>query len=193
MPRVWGVYGLTQTRSLILPAWYLVSLKNLQQPQVLTSAVQLQTLTGLRAGQMSKILPTHLATVGKLWIAPFKHCLHAQILDIAQVPTWLVSLFLSFKTTEHTPVLPWTPAQYKAQYKKLTAAYDLPQSSHASRHTFATIQRFLNVPLPRISQAMSHKAGKTLQVYLHALPVQDQKVVLENLDYFKPLSLFVNE
>ena len=99
--------------------------------------------------------------------------------------------FLSFKTSEHTHVLPWTPDTYKANYKKLTAAYGLPHASHASRHTFATIQRFLNVPLPRIAQAMTHATGKTLPGYLHNLPAEDQQVVLENTDYFQPLSMFI--
>ena len=184
-----GGLHLVAFKSVILPAWFIITLKNLEHPQMIHTAVQFQTLTGLRAGQMSLIMPAHLQTVGRLWIAPFKHCDHAQILDITHVPAWLTKRFLSTKTPVHTPILPWTPDQYKVQYKKLTATYKLPHTSHASRHTFASIQRFLSTPLPRIAQALCHKTGKTLPAYVHALSPQDQQVVLDNLDYFKPLSL----
>ena len=94
-----GLYQLVD-KVHILPTSFLITLKNLHQPQVIHAAVQFQTQTGLRAGQMSMILPTHLVTGSKLWLPPFKHCGHAQILDITHVPAWLIILFLSFKTSE---------------------------------------------------------------------------------------------
>ena len=173
----------------ILPPSFLLTLRHLQQPQVIHVAAQFQALTGLRAGQMSLIYPSHLKSLGTMWGAPFKHMATPVILDIRHVPAWLVRLFLSFAKSDHTPLVPYTPTQYKQEFSKLTAAYGLKHTTHTARHLFASLQRFLNTPPALISQSMIHKQGSTLKSYLHAIPMVEQRVILENPNYFKALSL----
>ena len=186
-----GLGGLSTTllRIYILPAAFLIALKNLSKPGLMHVACQFQTLTGLRAGQMSLLLPKHLETPGLIWMLPFKHQHHTQVLDISHVPTWLVTALLAFKSSDFTPILPYTKQQYLTHYKQLTGSFNLPHSSHASRHTFATIHRFLGDPLPRISQAMTHQGLKTINTYLHALSAEDEKIILQFPDYFQHLSI----
>lgn len=184
-----GCLRVDSFRPTILPPSFLVTLKNLQQPQLIHLAVQMQALTGLRAGQLSLLTPANLGTQGKLWLAPFKHQQLPAILDIRHVPEWLVRALLLHRQEDYTPILPWTPDQYKAKFKQLTGIYKLPQASHSARHTFASVQKFLNTPASMIGKALTHSAAKTQHVYLHPLSPMEQKVVLENGAYFKPLVL----
>ena len=175
----------------ILPPSFLITMSLLKRPQVLHIAVQFQALTGLRGGQMSLITAEDLKRVHfYLWAAPFKHRLVPLLVDIRQVPQWLVQAFLSFSTEECAPILPYTPSQYKQLFKELTASYGLSQASHAARHTFASVQRSLDVPLYRIQQAMTHDNEKSLGTYLHPLIGKEMRVVLQHPQYFVPLRLY---
>ena len=68
-----GTLQLAVFKVTILPPSFLLTLANLEKPQLLDAAIQFQALTGLRAGQMTMLMPAHLSTEGKLLIAPFKH------------------------------------------------------------------------------------------------------------------------
>ena len=136
---------------------------------------------------MSLITPGHLATPGKLWLPPFKHQPLPMILDIQQVPPTLVTSFLNLGSLDYIPILPLTPEQYKDAFKDLTATYNLPHSSHTARHLFASMQRFLNVMIARIAQAMTHKADTSLSPYLHAISKAEQSVILQHPAYFMPI------
>jgi len=180
--------SLASLRKSILPPSFLLTLANLEKPQLLEAAIQFQALTGLRAGQMTILMPAHLATEGKLMIVPFKHQTLPQVVDIHHVPRWLVLLLLSFKKSMFTPILPWTPAQYQLLFSRLTSAYKLKLSTHSARHTFASVMKFLAVPLSVIATSMTHKQAKTLTPYLHALSPDEQQVVLAHPQYFTPIS-----
>ena len=185
-----GGLKLTYLKDHILPPSFLLALSHLQQPTVLTTAIQFQALAGLRAAQVSHLLPPHLATPGKLWVAPCKHTQIPVILDISHIPAWLVTLFLSFAKSNHTPLVPMTPAQYKQEFRKLTASYGLKHTTHTARHFFASLQRFLNVPPAKISQALIHATLSTVMQYIHAMTVEQQRVILSNPQYFKAMILF---
>ena len=112
------------------------------------------------------------------------------LLDISHVPSWLVTKTLEQGTLSYSPILAMTSKQYKDQFKDLTASYGLPYSSHAARHLFASLMKFLNVLRSRISQAMIHDAESSLKPYLHAFTDAEQRVILANPDYFKPLRVY---
>ena len=172
------------SKDYILPPSFCVTLSQLDKPQVLHVAVQFQALTGLRAGQISMITAQDLKSLTHLWAGPFKHRKVPIWLNIQQVPVWLIQAFMSFSKSDCTPILPYTPEQYKQKFRELTASYGLPHSSHAARHLFASFQRFLNVSLSRIQQGMTHEDVRSLQTYLHLLSKDNAKVILQNPKYF---------
>ena len=180
----------TSQKDLILPPSYILTLSKLQQPQVLHVAVQFQVLSGLRVGQMSLLLPSHLATPDRIWLPPFKHQPLPRLVDIRHIPKALVQQLLAYSTSKYTPILPWTPEQYKLRFQQLAATYGLKKTSHSARHSFASIQRFLNVPTAAISRALTHEQGKSVATYLHAIPIPEQQVILDHLDYFRPIFCF---
>ena len=159
----------------MLPPSFLISLALLEEPQLIHIAVQLQAAIGLRAGQMTLITPMHLLTQGQMIAPPFKRQKLTVLLDIMHVPKWLVDAFLSFQKNGFSPILPWTTPQYRAHFKSLCVSYQLPQTSHAARHTYASIHRFLNEPLPMISQILIHKGECTIDKYLHSISEEEQQ------------------
>ena len=169
----------------ILPPSYLISLSLLEQPLKIHTASQVQALTGLRSGQMCLINPMHLITPGVLIAPPFKRQKHTVLLDIQHVPKWLIDQFLQFQSNGFSPILPWTAVQYQAKFKKSCAEFGLARSSHAARHTYATVHAFLNEPRALISQILIHKQQRTLKAYVHQLSDLEQGVVLSNPEYFR--------
>ncbi len=65
---------------------------------------------------------------------------------------------------------------YNRHLKKLGEILDIPipLSSYISRHTWATMARDHNIPLPVISAGMGHNSEKTTQIYLASL---DESVI----------------
>jgi len=173
----------------MLPPSFLISLSLLEQPQLIHIAVQMQAAIGLRAGQVCMITPLHLVTQGMLLAPPFKRQKLTMLLNIEHVPEWLIKAFLSFQKNGFSPIIPWTPPQYRAKFKELCASYRLPHTSHAARHTYASVHRFLGEPLPLISQLLIHKGLKTIDTYLHPLTVAEQDIVRANPDYFRAKQL----
>ena len=169
----------------MLPPSFLISLSLLEQPQLIHIAIQLQASIGLRAGQMTMITPMHLLTPGQLIAPPFKLQKFTVLLSVEHVPVWLIHAFLSFQQNGFSPILPWTTPQYRAKFKEVCVTYKLPQTSHAARHTYASVHRFLNEPLPMISQILIHKGADTVETYLHAISLAEQKIIMEHPDYFK--------
>lgn len=51
----------------------------------------------------------------------------------------------------------------------LFAGIDKPVSTHMSRHTWATIAKEKNIPLPVISESLGHSSERTTQIYLGLL------------------------
>lgn len=45
----------------------------------------------------------------------------------------------------------------------------MPLTAYAARHSWASIARDINVPIPVISEGMGHQSFKTTQVYLDSL------------------------
>ena len=177
-------------KDILLPPSFLRTLANLSNPQMMHIAVQFQALTGLRGGQMVQVTPGHLKhylTTGKLWLTPFKHQTLPILLDISHVPSWLVSKFLALGKQDYVPILTYTVEQYREAFKRLTDSYHLPHTSHAARHLFASMMKFLNVIPARITQGMTHKAGTSLSPYLHAFSLAEQRVILDNPGYFVAL------
>ena len=173
----------------ILPPSFLISLKQLAKPLQIHYAVQFQSLTGLRAGQMTLVTAGHLATPGRMIVPPFKKMLQTTVLNIEAVPKWLVTAFKSFAINDYTPILPWTTADYRSRFRQLTKDFGLPQASHSARHTFCSVHCFLGDPLPIISHQMVHKTEKTLKAYSHELTHLEQMVVLQHPDYFCKIKL----
>ena len=173
----------------ILPPSFLLSLAHLHNPQLIHIAVQFQTLTGLRAGQMTQLKSAHLETPQRMMVLPFKFQLETVVLNISAVPAWLICAFKGFAKNPYTPIIPWTTKDYQTKFKKLTATYRLPNASHSARHTFCSIHRFLGDPHMLISAHVIHKQEKTLQGYTHLICHDEQQVILQNPAYFKHLQL----
>ena len=169
----------------MLPPSFLISLSLLEKPQLIHIAVQLQAATGLRAGQMTMINPMHLLTLGQLIAPPFKRQKHTVLLSIEHVPIWLIRAFLSYKKNDFSPIMPWTTPQYQAKFKELCSTYGLSHTTHAARHCYASVHRFLNEPLPMISQILIHKGERTLDTYLHSISKEEQHVIQSHPDYFR--------
>jgi len=168
----------------ILPPSHLITLSLLEKPLQIHTTTQMQALTGLRGGHLCLITPLHLATEGVMITPPFKRQKHTLMLDIQHVPKWLVKQFLSHQRNGYSPILPWTPKQYQAKFKQSCAEFRLPSTSHAARHTYASVHAFLNEPPALISQILIHKAQRTLKTYIHQLSEFEQQVVLDNPGYF---------
>ncbi len=182
-----GTYAKLTQITLMLPPAYLLTLANHTKPSQLELCVQFQALTGLRAGQLVLITPQHLLTEGTLLAQPFKHQKLTQVLNIRVVPTWLVQKFLSFATNPALPILPWTAEQYERKFKKLAAQYHAPQGSHAARHFFASLHKYLGDPLQLIARSMIHKEVESVETYLHSFTHAEQLLIMQHPDYFMPL------
>ena len=144
----------------------------------------MQAAIGLRAGQMTMMSPMHLLTPGQLIAPPFKRQKLTVLLNIEHVPVWLINAFLSFQKNGFSPVIPWTTPQYRAKFKSVCEGYRLPNTSHAARHTYASVHRFLHEPLDQISELLIHKGTKTLETYLHPICIAEQQVIMQYPEYF---------
>ena len=173
----------------ILPPSFLISLSLLEQPQKIHIAMQFQTAVGLRAGQMTMVARMHLLTKGYLICPPFKRRKHTVLLNIEHVPEWLIQALLSSSVNDYSPILCWTTPQYRARFQEVCKIYRLPNTSHAARHAYATIRRYLNDTYPMISQVLIHKGEKTLETYLHTLSAEEQAVIRANPAYFRTKKL----
>ena len=45
----------------------------------------------------------------------------------------------------------------------------MPLTSYTARHSWASIARDMNIPIPVISEGMGHQSYKTTQVYLDSI------------------------
>ena len=176
-------------RTSILPPTFLIALHNLAHPQLIHLAVQFQALTGLRAGQMSLMVPAHFEFVDKIWVPPFKHQTKPVVRSLSHVPQKLIKDLLSYATDPFTPLLPWTAEQYRRKFKELTREYQLTNASHSARHMFCSVQLFINTPGTLVSTALQHSSEKTLKCYTHPLSDKDARAVCSHPKYFRPLSM----
>ena len=182
-----GQFSLPTSEKAILPPSFLITISLLENPHLIHVAVEFQAAVGLRAGQMVMVKPQHLTSSKGFMIAPpFKKQKLTLLLNITHIPEGLVNKFLSFSQNWFSPILPWTTPQYRAKFKELCAAYRLPHASHAARHTYATVHRFLNEPLGLIASVLIHKQEKTVETYLHTLSPEEMQVVLCHPHYFRP-------
>ena len=169
----------------MLPPSFLITLSLLENPMLIHTTIQLQALIGLRGGHLCLVNPMSLQTEGVLVAPPFKRQLKSVMVDIRHVPRWLIQQFLSHKKNDYSPIMPWTAVQYQAKFKQCCQDFRLPSTSHAARHTYASVHAFLNEPRALISQILIHKAQRTLKTYVHELPLCEQRVVLDNPQYFQ--------
>jgi len=135
----------------VLPIRFLIDLSRLLQPTLMQTAVQLQTLLGLRGGHFCMLRPCDF-NANSLLLPPFKFQKIPVLLCTLHVPTWLIKTYLSRQTSYYAPIIPWSAATYKSKYKKLTQAYKLCKASHSSRHTFASLHAALSTPLSTVAQ-----------------------------------------
>ena len=177
-----------QIKNKVLPVLFLLSLKGKYQPTLMEVSLQLQTMLGLRGGHFCLLQPCAFMGVSLL-LPPFKFQKHPVLVCIQQVPTWLVEAFLSFKTSQFAPIVPWSAAIYKSKYKSLTKSFNLCKASHSSRHTFGSIYAALGAPLPILARYLIHVRESTTRVYVHDLQPGEYQLVVSHPDYFKPLSL----
>lgn len=66
----------------------------------------------------------------------------------------------------------WGRKKYNKWLKKLAERCGIKErlTSYVSRHSFATILKYNNVPVTAISEMLGHKDLKTTQIYLNSLP-----------------------
>ena len=172
----------------VLPIRFLIDLSRLLQPTLMQTAVQLQTLLGLRGGHFCMLRPCDF-NANSLLLPPFKFQKIPVLLCTLHVPTWLIKTYLSRQTSYYAPIIPWSAATYKSKYKKLTQAYKLCKASHSSRHTFASLHAALSTPLSTVAQYMVHVRETTTKTYVHELSKEDYNLLLEHPDYFKHLNM----
>ena len=106
-----GVCYIPGVRNTILPPSFLLTLAQLEEPQLIHLAIQMQTMLGLRGGMMVLIIRAHLLTPGRLVVPPYKHTKHTTVVPTDQIPQWLLTAFLSYAKNDLTPILPWAGAQ----------------------------------------------------------------------------------
>lgn len=171
-----------------LPPSFLWSLSKLRKPSYIYICIQMQAKLGLRAGHFAILCPFHF-THATVLLPPFKFQLTSVLLSIEHVPLWLLKAFLSpAKRGSHSPIIPWSPEQYKKLFTKVTKAHHILCATHGARHTFATIQAALNTPRPVLAQHLLHKDVKTTFIYVHELSPEELAIIAAHPEYFIPCS-----
>ena len=168
----------------IIPPTILWSMFNASKRSLILDAILYQAFTGLRLGQMLLITPNHILLNSRQILPPFKKCRITNCLPLHHVHPLIISRFLSHATHQDAPIISMSADQYAAAFASILKAYKVPTSTHAARHSFATIQSILKVPIEIIAQYLLHVSPLTTKGYLHPLSPSEVQAIMQHPELF---------
>ena len=162
----------------------------LKPRSLIVDAILFQVAVGLRGGQMLLITPSHmLNNASHMIVPPYKRCKVTTMLPLLHVNPTIITRFLSHATDDHAPIIPWIKSTYARKFAKLLKDINIRDTSHAARHTFASIQFVLTADVDLIGGYLIHQdPSKTTKTYIHSFPPAEIQIIYKHPDLFVPLS-----
>jgi len=181
-----NVMQFTIKDKLFLPSMSL-SLFRMTTTNIFQDAVLLQSLVGLRGGQMLLLSPNKLLNYRTHVVPPYKKCLHQTVLPLNHVPPVVIDRFLRWAASPTSPILNVTKKQYQKEFSKICVSLGYKFSSQSARHSFASCQTVLGVPILTVGEHLCHADPlRTTKTYIHLLPDPEISLILNHQELFQP-------
>ena len=171
---------------LFLPSMSL-SLLRMTTTNKFQDAVLLQSLVGLRGGQMLLLSPNKLLNYRMHVVPPYKKCLQQTVLPLNHVPPVVIDRFLRWATSPTSPILNVAKKQYQQEFSKICLSLGYKFTSQYARHCFASCQHVLGVPTITVGEHLCHAdPRRTTKTYIHTMPDQEITLILNHPELFQP-------
>ena len=174
---------------LILPST-VVRLSFMLPRSLIIDAILFQVAVGLRGGQMLLITPRHILPHASHMIAPpYKRCKVSTMLPLQHVNPQILQRFLSHATDDYAPIIPWSKRIYANKFATVLENINIRDTSHAARHTFASIQFLLTSDIDLVGGYLIHQdPSKTTKTYIHSFPPEEIQIIYKHPELFIPLT-----